>query len=78
MNLKKIGKLALQIGYVGMISSFFVFLILVIRMFIEELLIKEKPWSSVYIKFIISFLIQAITVVVVAVPEGKHKHKNNH
>ena len=39
-------------------------------MIIEELAIKKKPWTNTYIKYIISFLIQAITVIVVAVPEG--------
>lgn len=67
----KLGKLALQIGYGGMMAALFTFIILCVRMFVEELLIKKKQWSTVYIKFIISFLIQAITVIVVAVPEGK-------
>jgi Ca2+ transporting ATPase len=66
----KLGKLAIQVGWIGMISSFFVFLILVARMFINEFLVNKKVWNSIYIKFIISYLIQAITVVVVAVPEG--------
>ncbi len=53
-----------------MIAALCTFIILVLRMFIEELLIKGRPWSNKYIKFIISFLIQGITVIVVAVPEG--------
>lgn len=67
----KLGKLALQIGYIGMLSALFTFLILCFRMAIDEFIIKEKNWSSIYIKHIISYLIQAITVIVVAVPEGK-------
>lgn len=39
-------------------------------MVIDELLIKKKKWSDDYIKLIFSYLIQAITVIVVAVPEG--------
>ena len=53
-----------------MLSAFFTFIILVIRMIIDELLIKKKKWSDDYIKLIFSYLIQAITVIVVAVPEG--------
>lgn len=60
----------MKIGYIGMLGAFFTFLILCFRMSIEEFFIQRKMWSSIYIKFIISYLIQAITVVVVAVPEG--------
>lgn len=67
----KLGKLALQIGYVGMLSALCTFLILCFRMAVDEFIIKQKKWSSIYIKHIISYLIQAITVIVVAVPEGK-------
>ena len=66
----KLGKLALQIGYGGMIAAFFTFVLLVVRMAIEEFAVKHNHWSNSYIKFIISYLIQAITVIVVAVPEG--------
>ena len=53
-----------------MLSAFFTFIILVARMSITEFVIDKNPWKSTYIKYIISFLIQAITVIVVAVPEG--------
>jgi magnesium-transporting ATPase (P-type) len=53
-----------------MLSAFFTFIILVARMAITEFVIDKNPWKSTYIKYIISFLIQAITVIVVAVPEG--------
>ena len=53
-----------------MIAALVTFLILLTRMSIEEFLILKHPWSNVYIKYIISYLIQAITVIVVAVPEG--------
>ena len=39
-------------------------------MAIDEFIVKKKAWSNEYIKLIISFLIQAVTVIVVAVPEG--------
>jgi len=66
----KLSRLALQIGWFGMLSSFVVFVVLVTRMLVDEFVVKRKVWSSIYIKIIISYLIQAITVVVVAVPEG--------
>lgn len=53
-----------------MFAALFTFIILVIRMFVEEFGIKKNQWSNVYIKYIIAYLIQGITVIVVAVPEG--------
>jgi Ca2+ transporting ATPase len=67
---KKLGKLALQIGYIGISSSLMTFVILVVRMSIVEFIIKGNKWSNAYIKHIFSYLVQAITVIVVAVPEG--------
>jgi hypothetical protein len=37
---------------------------------IEEFYVKKNVWSNIYLKYISSFLVQAVTVVVVAVPEG--------
>jgi Ca2+ transporting ATPase len=53
-----------------MLAALLAFILLVIRMCIEEFAIKKNEWSNVYVKFIISYLIQGITVIVVAVPEG--------
>lgn len=39
-------------------------------MSIIEFAIKKRHWSNAYVKYIFSYLIQAITVIVVAVPEG--------
>lgn len=66
----KLSKLSLQIGYIGITGATFTFLILTVRLLIEELAIKKNPWTNTYIKYILDYLIQAITVVVVAVPEG--------
>jgi len=66
----KLGSLALKISYIGMIAAAFTFLILCIRLFIEELGIKKLPWTNTYFKYILSYLVQGVTVVVVAVPEG--------
>ena len=40
------------------------------RLLIEELGIKKNTWKNSNVKYILSYLIQAVTVVVVAVPEG--------
>ena len=66
----KLGKLALVIGYIGMLTAVSTFLILITRMLIVELAIKKNAWTNTYIKYILSYLIQGITVIVVAVPEG--------
>jgi magnesium-transporting ATPase (P-type) len=66
----KLGKLAMQIGYCGIAGALLTFVILVIRMCIVEFGIKKRSWSNNYIKYVLNYLIQAITVIVVAVPEG--------
>jgi magnesium-transporting ATPase (P-type) len=66
----KLAKLAIQIGYVGLTSAAFTFIILILRLVIEEFGIKKNTWSNKYVKYILSYLINAITVIVVGVPEG--------
>ena len=60
----------MQIGYIGISGAAITFLILLMRLLIEELGIKKNPWTNTYVKYILDYLIQAITVIVVAVPEG--------
>jgi Ca2+ transporting ATPase len=62
--------LTVNIYFEGMCSALLTFLLLCIRLAIDEFLIKKNAWSNTYIKYIISFLIQGVTVIVVAVPEG--------
>ena len=66
----KLGSLALKISYIGMVAAAFTFVILCIRLFVEEFAIKQLPWTNSYFKYILSYLVQAVTVIVVAVPEG--------
>lgn len=54
----------------GILAAFLTFVILCLRLAIEEFYIKKNAWSNTYLKYISSFLVQAVTVVVVAVPEG--------
>ena len=53
-----------------MLAALFTFVLLCARMAIEEFWYKGNSWSNVYIKYLISYLVQGITVIVVAVPEG--------
>ncbi|RNA35555.1 plasma membrane calcium-transporting ATPase 2 isoform X2, partial [Brachionus plicatilis] len=66
----KLTKLVIQITYIGITAAVLTFLILLIRMLIVELEIKKKKWNDSFIRYILSYLIQGITVMVVAVPEG--------
>ena len=53
-----------------MFAAALTFIVLIMRLCILEFGINKNSWSNEYFKFIISYLIQAITVIVVAVPEG--------
>ena len=59
-----------NVYFLGILSALLTFLILCSRMAIDEFVIKKHTWNNTYIKFLISYLIQAVTVIVVAVPEG--------
>jgi Ca2+ transporting ATPase len=67
---EKLTGLALYIGYIGMTAALLTFICLVVRYCITTYMIKKEDPSGVDIDYFISFLIQAITVVVVSVPEG--------
>ncbi|CAF1600720.1 unnamed protein product [Adineta ricciae] len=66
----KLTKLAIQIGYVGMIVASLTVLVLIVRFSWEEFIVKRQPWQSKYWNRFIRHLITGITVLVVAVPEG--------
>nr|ACC43965.1 plasma membrane calcium-dependent ATPase [Philodina roseola] len=66
----KLTQLALYIGYIGMSAAALTFICLVIRFCITNYVIKKKPSGASDVQYFVSFLIQAITVVVVSVPEG--------
>ena len=53
-----------------MSAAILTFICLTVRYCITTYVIKKQGASSVDIGYFISFLIQAITVVVVSVPEG--------
>lgn len=67
---RKLTKLAIQIGYVGLTIAILTVAVLVIRFCIEEFAINKMKWSNTYFSRLIRYLITGITVLVVAVPEG--------
>lgn len=66
----KLNKLAIQIGYIGMIVAILTVIVLIARFSWEEFIEKQQPWKSKYWSRFIRYLITGITVLVVAVPEG--------
>ncbi|CAF3617423.1 unnamed protein product [Rotaria sp. Silwood1] len=66
----KLTKLALYIGYIGMAAALLTLVCLIIRFCITTYVVKKQKAKASDVSYFISFLIQAITVVVVSVPEG--------
>jgi len=66
----KLTKLAIQIGYIGMIVAVLTVIVLIVRFSWEEFIIKRHPWKTKYWNRFVRYLITGITVLVVAVPEG--------
>ena len=69
---EKLTRLALYIGYIGMAAAALTLLCLIVRFCITNYVVKKQKAKGSDISYFISFLIQAITVVVVSVPEGFH------
>ncbi len=55
---------------IGMSAAFLTLICLIIRYCITTYVVKKQKPSGKDVGYFISFLIQAITVVVVSVPEG--------
>ncbi len=66
----KLTKLAIQIGYIGMIVAVLTVMVLIARFSWEEFVVKRHPWKTKYWNRFVRYLITGITVLVVAVPEG--------
>nr|ACD88945.1 plasma membrane calcium ATPase [Adineta vaga] len=66
----KLTRLALVIGYIGMSAAALTLVCLIVRFCITTYVVKKQKASAGDVSYFISFLIQAITVVVVSVPEG--------
>lgn len=66
----KLTKITIQIGYFGISAALFTIFVLCLRLGIDEFVVKKSVWSNGYFKYLISYLINGITVLVVTVPEG--------
>jgi Ca2+ transporting ATPase len=66
----KLTKLAIQIGYIGMIVAILTVIVLIARFSWEEFVEKRHPWKTKYWNRFVRYIITGITVLVVAVPEG--------
>ncbi|KAF4039447.1 Cation transporting ATPase C-terminal domain [Phytophthora infestans] len=66
----KLYNLTIFIGKLGTIVALLVFVIMAIRFSIDKFAVDDKPWKNGYISDYLNFFIIAITVLVVAIPEG--------
>ena len=66
----KLTKLAIQIGYGGMLIAILTVLVLIIRYCLAEYVFGNTKLSWAILNPLIKFFITGITVLVVAVPEG--------
>ena len=66
----KLEKIARDIGYFGLISAVAIFLVLTIRLIVEE---SQDGWKEdflTYFQHILEYFLIAIAILVVAIPEG--------
>lgn len=67
----KLGELAETIGKFGLSAAIILLIILIIRYFVVTYAVnKENPAAGVVVNEVINFVITAVTIIVVAVPEG--------
>ncbi|KAG7375894.1 hypothetical protein PHYPSEUDO_014908 [Phytophthora pseudosyringae] len=66
----KLYNLTILIGKLGTVVALLVFVIMSIRFSIDTFAVDDKPWKNGYISDYLGFFIIAITVLVVAIPEG--------
>ncbi|RQM20484.1 hypothetical protein B5M09_011530 [Aphanomyces astaci] len=66
----KLDRLTLLIGKLGLFTSIFVVVALIVRFSIVTFAIDEKEWSNKYFKNYLNHFILGVTVLVVAIPEG--------
>ncbi|KAJ0392063.1 hypothetical protein P43SY_005455 [Pythium insidiosum] len=66
----KLYKLTILIGKLGTVAAVLVFIAMCIRFSIYTFAYKKESWSNSFINDYLEFFIVAITVLVVAIPEG--------
>lgn len=66
----KLMRLTILIGKLGTVVALLVFVVMSIRFSIDTFVTGKNSWSNSYISTYLQFFITAITVLVVAIPEG--------
>lgn len=66
----KLMKLALQIGYAGLIFAVITLTILITEFTFMKFIIEKHHWTNLYLNDLVRFFIIGVTVLVVAMPEG--------
>lgn len=66
----KLTKLAINMGYAGLVIALLTILVLVVQFSIKTFVIDGKEWSTTYVNVFVKHFIIGVTVLVVAVPEG--------
>ena len=60
--------------FLGIGAALFTFLIILVRFCWEKYHVQQSGWALTHLSKFIDFFITAITILVVAVPEGNDKH----
>jgi len=66
----KLEKVARDIGYFGLVAAVLIFVILMIRFFVNGARENWRQEKMDYVKYVLNYIIIAITILVVAIPEG--------
>ena len=66
----KLTKLALQIGYAGLLFAVLTLAVLITEFCIKKFVIDKHHWNNLYFNDLVRFFIIGVTVLVVAMPEG--------
>lgn len=66
----KLMRLTILIGKLGTVVALLVFVVMCIRFSIDTFVTEKNSWKNKYISTYLQFFITAITVLVVAIPEG--------
>jgi P-type Ca2+ transporter type 2B len=66
----KLERLVLQIGYIGMVAAALSFIVMTTRFSVETFAVEGKSWESDYVSEYLDYFTIAITILVVAIPEG--------
>lgn len=66
----KLTKLALQIGYAGLLFAVLTLAVLMTEFCIVKFVIEKHHWNNIYFNDLVRFFIIGVTVLIVAMPEG--------